>query len=251
MYMLTEGHWWSDRVDQPNEILQRERLGGIALRRNQTWPGNAVSWRFDDPNGAEQVAILVPGATTTHFKVIAYNTSARPQRATMTGWDITAGTWRMTTGVDANGDDKADGPVGTQEVPLERSASVGVTFAPHQTTVLEFALDRPAQPVEQRPDLGIGEDDVRLAGRQLTVTVHSLGAVPASGGTLQVRDASGRVVATAPIPPLPAPTDLQPKTAEVRVTLPADSNGRGGQVTVGLAGNVPEVTRMNNQVPLP
>jgi hypothetical protein len=251
MYMLTEGHWWSDRVDQPNEILQRERLGGIALRRNQTWPGNAVSWRFDDPNGAEQVAILVPGATTTHFKVIAYNTSARPQRATMTGWDITAGTWRMTTGVDANGDDKADGPVGTQEVPFERSASVGITFAPHQTTVLEFALDRPAQPVEQRPDLGIGEDDVRLAGRQLTVTVHSLGAVPASGGTLQVRDASGRVVATAPIPPLPAPTDLQPKTAEVRFTLPAGSNGRGGQVTVGLAGNVPEVTRMNNQVPLP
>ena len=88
MYMLTEGHWWSDRVDQPNEILQRERLGGIALKRNQTWPGNAVSWRFADPEGAEQVAILVPGATPTHFRVIAYNMSDKPQRATMTGWDI-------------------------------------------------------------------------------------------------------------------------------------------------------------------
>ena len=42
MDMYTEGHWWSDRVDQPNEILQRERLGGIALRRNQSWPGNTV-----------------------------------------------------------------------------------------------------------------------------------------------------------------------------------------------------------------
>src|SRR3546814_6917530 len=51
-YMYTEGHWWSDRVDQPNETLQRERLGGIALKRNQTYPGNAVSWRFADPDGA-------------------------------------------------------------------------------------------------------------------------------------------------------------------------------------------------------
>jgi hypothetical protein len=59
------------------------------------------------------------------------------------------------------------------------------------------------------------------------------------------------VVATAPVPPLPAPTDLQPKTAEVRVTLPAGSNARRGQVTVALADNAPEVTRMNNQVPLP
>ncbi|MDB5669707.1 MAG: hypothetical protein JWO25_666, partial [Alphaproteobacteria bacterium] len=77
MYMVTEGHWWSDRVEQPNEILQRERLGGIALRRNQTWPGNAVSWRFDDPDGAEQVAILVPGATPDRLRIIAYNIGDR------------------------------------------------------------------------------------------------------------------------------------------------------------------------------
>jgi hypothetical protein len=210
-----------------------------------------VSWRFDDPEGAEQVAILVPGATPNRFKVIAYNTSDHPQHATMTGWDIAAGTWRMSSGIDSNGDDKADGPVATQEVPLERSASVGVAFAPHQTTVLEFALDRPTGPVEQRADLGIGPDDVRLTGRQLSVTVHSLGAVPAAGGSLQVRDASGRVVATASIPPLPAPLDLHPKTAEVRVSLPAGFVPRGSRVTVGLAGGAPEVTRLNNDVVLP
>jgi len=251
MYMLTQGHWWSDRVDQPNEILQRERLGGIALRRNQTWPGNAVSWRFVDSEGAEQVAILVPGATQTRFKVIAYNVSDRPQRASMTGWDIAAGTWRMTSGVDVNGDDRADGSLTTRDVPFERSASVDLTFPPRQTTVLEFALDKPTLAVEQRPDLGIGHDDVRLNGRQLAVTVHSLGSVAAPAGILQVRDASGNVVAEASVPALQAPLDLTPKTAEMRVSLPAGFSGRAGRVSVALAGDAPEVTRLNNEVLLP
>jgi hypothetical protein len=251
MYMLTEGHWWSDRVDQPNEILQRERLGGIALRRNQTWPGNSVSWRFADANGAEQVAILVPGATPNHFKVIAYNMSDQPQLARMTGWDVDAGVWRMTSGIDSNGDDKADAALKSEEVPLERSASVNVTFAPRQTTVLEFTLDRPTTPVERRPDLGIGGSDVRLAGRQLSVTVHSLGAAPTAGGTLQLRDASGRVLASAAIPPLAAPLDLTPKTAEVRVTLPSAMDAHGARVSISLPGDAPEVTRLNNEVTLP
>src|SRR5690606_13086151 len=43
-YMNTEGHWWSDRVEAPSEFLQRTRLGGIALKRNQSWPGHTVSW---------------------------------------------------------------------------------------------------------------------------------------------------------------------------------------------------------------
>jgi hypothetical protein len=249
MYMQTEGHWWSDRVEAPNEILQRERLGGIALKRNQTWPGNTVSWRFAELDGAEQVAILMPGATPTHFKVIAYNVSDHVQHATMTGWDVTAGTWRMSSGTDANGDDRPDGTVATQEVPLERSASVPVQFAPHRTTVIELTLDKATTPTEQRPDLGIDTDDVKLKGRQLSVIVHSLGALPAPGGTLRVVDASGRTLASGNIPPLPAPLDLMPKTAEVRVTLPGGAHG--DRVVVGLPGDAPEVTKLNNEVPLP
>src|SRR3546814_1793988 len=81
--MYTEGHWWSDRVDQPNETLQRERLGGIALKRNQTYPGNAVSWRFADPDGAVNTAILVPDATRDRFRVLGYNVTDAPLAATM------------------------------------------------------------------------------------------------------------------------------------------------------------------------
>ena len=68
--MYTEGHWWSDRVDQPTDILQRERLGGVALNRNQTWPGNSVSWRFAEP-GAGTGRDTGPRRDAGRFKVIA------------------------------------------------------------------------------------------------------------------------------------------------------------------------------------
>lgn len=129
MYMNTEGHPWTDRAEQiQSDILQRERLGGVALRRNQTWPGHTVSWCFEEPDAAEQVAILMPGATPSHFTITAFNTGDRAQRAAMTTWNVTAGRWRMTS---------ADG---SRDVPIERSASVALSFPPRAESRFEFTL---------------------------------------------------------------------------------------------------------------
>jgi hypothetical protein len=249
MYMYTEGHWWSDRVDQPNEILQRERLGGIALRRNQTWPGNTVSWRFDQPEAATQVAILVPNPRPDAFRVIAYNTTTVAQRATMAGWTVTSGTWTMKAATSTDGGATLT-PTDSRELTLERSASTEVTFAPGTTTVLDFALKQASAPVEQRPDLGIGTDDVVVQGRRVTVTVHSLGSQPAAGGVVTLVDEGGEEIVRSAVPALAAPTDLTPKTATVRMTIPAGVDPATLSVRVALAGDAPEVTRLNNQVPL-
>lgn len=244
-YMYTKGHWWSDRVEQPNEILQRERLGGIALRRNQTWPGNSVSWHFDEPGAGEQVAILMPGSTRDHFRVIAYNRTDRPQQATMTAWNVTAGRWTMRRATSGeNGKTLAPDGAPTA-LPLERSLGTRVTFAPHTTTVYDFALAIPTTPVEQRPDLGIGIDDVARTANGFVVTVHSLGAQPTSGGTLTLRGANGAVMATAPIPPLAAPTDLRSRTTVVRVNA---ARNNAASIDIALPDDAPEVTRLNNRV---
>ncbi|MBB4153377.1 hypothetical protein GGQ80_001279 [Sphingomonas jinjuensis] len=232
-YMQTEGHWWTDRVEAPSEWLQRERLGGIALRRNQSWPANAVSWRFADAAAAEQVALLVKG-TTKKLRITAYNTSSSAQRAALSTWNIDAGEWRITT------------PTGATTAMLERGAMTAVTFAPGET-VLSLDLIRATTPTDQRPDLGIGPDDVVVKGRRVTLTVHSLGSKPTTGGTASLM-ANGRVVATAPIPPMPAPLDLQPVTTRVTLTLPADTGQ--AEATIALTNADREVTQRNNRVPL-
>lgn len=250
MALYTEGHWWSDRVEQPSEILQRERLGGVALKRNQTWPGHTVSWRFATPGAAEQVAILVPGATRERFRVIAYNTSATEQRATMTTWNVTAGAWTMQAATSTDGG-RTLAPGGTAgTLALERSAGTEVRFAPGTTTILDFALTSPAAAVETRPDLGIGRDDVVVTGRRVTVTVHGLGAVATTGGRAWLTGADDKVLAQRAVSPLAAPTDLTPKTATVTLTLPVGVDPAGVTAHVGLDGDAAEVTRLNNAVPI-
>ncbi|KQM64969.1 hypothetical protein ASE75_07875 [Sphingomonas sp. Leaf17] len=249
-YMYTEGHWWSDRVDQPNEILQRERLGGIALRRNQTWPGNTVSWRFVAAGAAEKVAILVPGATRDRFRIIAWNTTDVAQAAAMATWNVTAGRWTMQASTSSDGGRTLTPTAPPRDVMLERSATTDVTFAPGTTTVLDFALVAASTPVDQRPDLGIGRDDIVVTGRRVAVDVHSLGAVGTGGGRADLVDAGGAVVATARIPALAAPVDLLPQTTRVTLTMPAKADPATLAVRVALDGDAAEITQGNNRVML-
>ncbi len=247
-YTQTEGHWWTDRVEVDSQYLQRSRLGGVALVRGNMYQGNTVSWSFQNPEDAVGVAILMPNATRTHFKVIAYNTTDHPVKTVMTGWNVASGQWEMKTGA---GDDKdnlgAEAAIAT--VPLEKTSSVDVSFAPGQTTVYEFTLKVPGDEPVNRPDLGIGVDDIKVGHRRIEVTVHSLGAKEAPAGWVQLVDAKGAVVTQVATPTLPAPIDMKPHTIKVRLAVPLGFNTKGAGVRVTLGG-VKEITQLNNSVPL-
>jgi hypothetical protein len=249
MYTQTEGHWWSDRVEIDSRFLQRTRMGGIAEERNQLYPGATVSWKFADDEDAVKVALLVPGATPNHFKVIAYNISDHDVKATMTGWDIASGSWEMKSATNDGDNQALPADAKSATVDLERSASLPVSFAPGKTTVYEFTLKTPGEPTQTRPDIGIGPDDIKIKGGTATVTVHSLGAKDVPAGKAELVDASGKVVAQVATPVLAAPTDLKPHTATVKLKVPAKFNNKGATVRLDLGG-LKEVTQMNNSVPL-
>ena len=247
MYSRTEGHWWSDRVEMENSYLQRSRLGGVALARNNMYPGATVSWSFSDPNGAESVALLVPNPSRTHFKVIAYNITGKPVKAKMTGWNVDSGEWDVKSGPGDAHDNLAATARG-KTVAFEKTSSLDVTFAPHTTTVYEFTLKTPSGDAPNtRADLGIGVDDVKHDGTAVSVTVHSLGAKDAAPAKVRIVDAKGKVVAEVATPALPAPRDLKPHTATVTLTVPAALSG----AKVQIVSPDKEVTQLNNTVRLP
>jgi len=238
-YINTLGSLWIDRVNVADAEIQRARLGGIALVRNYTYAGHVVSWRFAEPGAESRVAILVPEATPHHVRITAYNLDTKPVAAAMTGWDVEPGTWSL----------RVDGGV-ARSVAFERTKSLDVTFPPRAETSIELRLVTKGVPYWSRPDLGISEGDVRVDGRTMRVRVHSLGSVDAPASTVIVRDASGRTIASASVPPLKAPNDLAPKTADVTLTLPAGASLEGALVVVEMSGSVPEITLRNNVVPL-
>ena len=248
MYMHTEGHWWSDRVELPTDILQRTRLGGLANKRSQMTPGHTVSWRFDGADGTD-IAVLVKDATKTGFKVIAYNTTDKPVTATMTGWNVAPGQWTLSEGLDANGDDAIDGAAQTRTVAFERSLGTTITLAPRQTTIVDMALATAGDDPAKRADLGIGRGDVVVKGAGVTATVHSLGAQDAAAAKLELVDASGKVLDSAAIPALKAPTDLLPKTAKIKLKIPGGVKASG--LRVRIVSTQSQNTALNDEVVLP
>ena len=247
-YINTDGQLWSDRVNVHAEDLQRARLGGIALLRNGIYPGHAVSWRFEAPATAKSVALLIPDATRTRFTVIGYNLDAVPVKAIVTGWQVDPGEWEVTEGVDANGDDKMDGPGKARVVAFERSADLPVTFAPKTTTVLSFRLVKAGTPYWERPDLGLDAGDVKAGSSSISVTVHNVGSVASPSATVGLVTAGGKVVAAAQVPAIEAPLDLRPKTATVTVTVPAGTPLKGARVVIDPEGALKEITKKNNAV---
>ena len=224
--------------------------------RNYCYPGNAVSWRFDAPANDQSVAILVPEATPDHVKIIAYNLEREPVTAHMTGWEVDPGQWTMTQGTQkgiGNAQPPLDAPVDnitTQTVGFERSKDLTVTFPPRTQTVIELKLAAPGTPYWQRPDLGIDPEDVKVEGSKMTVTVHSVGALDAPASKVVLRNRDGKTLATAQVPALKAPVDLEPKTANITLAVPAGSDLKGATVTIECSGDIPEITLMNNTVTL-
>jgi hypothetical protein len=255
-FINTKGSLWIDRIYFNNGELQRSRLGGVALMRNYCYPGNAVSWRFDAPANDQSVAILVPEATPDHVKIVAYNLDREPVTAHMTGWEVDPGRWTMTQGTQKGigaAPASADAPVQnleTRSVAFERSKDLTITFPPHAQTVIELKLATKGTPYWERPDLGLDPEDVKVDGAKMTVTVHSVGALDAPASKVVLRNRDGKTLATASVPALKAPVDLEPKTANATLAVPAGSDLKGATVTVECGGDTPEITLMNNTVTL-
>ncbi len=247
-YINTEGSLWIDRVGVPYSELQRERLGGIALVRNSFYPGNSISWTFHSPANEESAAILVREATPTSIKIVVNNLSSVSIKTTMTAWDVEPGRWQLATGVDRNGDDEADGEMQTTSLDLERGTGVDLTFDPHVSTVLRFKLIDKGATYWSRPDLGIGNDDVVVKDRTITVTVHSLGAIDSPPVELAWLDHNGKTLASTTMPQLKAPTDLLPKRVTITMTAPPGRNLVGSSLMIDPESKVKEITRLNNSV---
>jgi len=181
-------------------------------------------------------------------QIVAYNLDTAPVTARMTLWDVAPGAWDVTQGTRPFAERGPLGGAATRRADLGRSSEMPVTFAPRTVTVIEMRLVSKGTPYWSRPDLGIGADDVQVAGRTMNVTVHSLGAVAAPASRMVLRDRAGREIARTRVPAMAAPLDLRPRKSAVSLTLPAGASWTGGSITVEAPGGTVEITQKNNMV---
>lgn len=246
MYVNTEGHLWTDRVSVPSQDLQRARLGGVGSWRSAIYPAHLVSWEFEQPARAEDVAIKFPVAGRDRAEFHAFNLKRNEEvRARMHVWDLDPGLWEVTEQIERDGE-WVD--VAVRQEELERTRVIEFTFAPVTTTrvVLRQVEDRGT--FRNRADLAIGEEEVRRQGNRIHVTVHNIGAAASPQTEIAFLDESGREIDRRRVRALEAPVDLSPRTDRVTLRVPAGTSGR---IVVDPDNRIREITRINNELIVP
>lgn len=249
-YINTEGSIWIDRVTPFNPVIQEDRLGGTALtRQNVLYPQNFVSWKFNKPANYESMAIFLSKAKPDGIYIIAYNLDLEPVMADMTVCNVKPGRWRVRQGLDTNDDQQIDSDATERIVDLERGELLNLVFAPCKYNIVSLELIEPAEKgYWERPDLGIGPTDVKITDNSVKVRVHSLGAVATPSTTLELRDAKGKLVAIAQVPPLEAPLDLIPRWTDITLTVAEGTDISSGSVQIDPEAKIKQITRRNTIV---
>ncbi len=247
-YYDTEGSPWIDRVYVAERELQRSRLGGVALSRNDIFPGNYISWKFKAPAKGESAAILVKSATPSELHIQVYNLEDRTIQASMKGWDVLPGTWEIKEAIASEGDDQPDSSLKNREVEFGLSDTVNFSFPPRQSIFLSLKLVKKGTAYSELPDLAIGKDDITTNENKIYVIVHNLGAVESARSRIALIDAEGKIVAESDIPSIKAPDDLFPKTKKIVLIVPAGMNISGMHLKIDPDNKVNEITKVNDSI---
>lgn len=242
-WLLTEAEPYTDRIPYPGRTLLPVLYLGAATSGKSHVPAHWVSWE----GGGTDFAALILEARPDRLKALVYSFADTPRNMKMRLWRLPHGQYDVAMGVDRNGDDEIDETIAQQRSELARGDAVEFSAPPGETVVLELRLVEELDRVTARPDLAVGPDDVTTEGGSVKVTVHNIGAAAAPESAVELRNAEDKVIAKARVPPLEAPLDLKPKTAEV--TLASEGATVGGcQVVVDPADTVKEITEVNNVV---
>lgn len=251
-FINTEGSVWIDRISSFNPMIQEDRLGGVALTRtNILYPQHFVSWKFLAPAKYDDVAIFLQSPSDTLIKVIAYNLKDNPVKALMTAWNLKPGNWKIRTGADINDDQLIDGAGIISNVEVERGSDIEIDFKSKGYSIIELSLNDPSEDnFDLLPDLAIGVEDIKITDKTLTVRVHNVGSAASPETRIEIKDSFGKIVGTASVPPLNAPTDLLPKWKDIKIDLFENINLRGGSVQIDPEGKINEITLINSKLNL-
>ena len=234
-FMMREGSVWIDRVYFSCDEIQRQRLGGIALNRGSNFvPGNAVSWRFDSPDQAEKVAVLIPRATDHGMEIICWNTDSRPAEVELTGMEVQNGTWTV------NG----------KRLEWGRNRTIKLTLPAGKEYRIQLELQGEGTDGSKYCDLAIGQGDVSLTadGTAIRIVLHNLGSKEAPASTVALMDRRGKVIASTMAEALAAPTDLQPSTCVIDLPIPAGTTLDKARIVIDPKDLIREVWERNNSI---
>lgn len=243
-YINTDGQLWVDRGVIDIAQIQKDRIGGVAHERFSLYPRHFIRWEFA-PGEETDVAVLVTKGAPDQICFSAYNMTDKTATAKMTFEDVLPGIWEMKQGCGRMIGESKDTVV--SKVEGRRFDSVLIVFEPGCYTTVELTLSEPGIPYWEQPDLAIEKEDIIVKDSCIRVMVHNIGGRDSVLTTLALKDPKGNVLRSSQIPPIPAPSDLYPKTMEIPLWT-RGINLEGCFIELDPEQRMNEITRNNNIV---
>ncbi len=244
MDMVTRTEQSGDRVHMTwvggKKFTDQMYFGCMPGARNELMPLHAVS--YEGPSA--EFAGLVLDDTPKHLAWVGYNFEPAAQTGKLRVWRLEPGTYRVRTGIDTNGDDKIDEPLGQpRTLDLRRYEPIPITLPSRKLVVVDVTqIANDPVPLAQRCDLGITREDAVRDETTLTVKVHNLGCEASGPFSVAVKDSDAKTLATQKHHGLDGVLDLQPKVAAFTFAdLPTS-----GSLRVEVRGPAKEITEVNN-----
>jgi hypothetical protein len=246
----TVGSIWIDRIYANTNVLQTDRLGGVALARiRQIYPQHYLSWEIAEPADYRSLAFFVPAAAPDSIQVIAFNLEKETVHAGMKLWNILPGKWSIVTGLDSDDDQHMDQETSREIRYLERGSELNLSFASRTHTLVSLQLVEPAHTTySQRADLAISSAGLHIEENKVTVRVYSQGGMASPETILELKDASGKLVGRVPVPAMKAPLDLGPNWLDVDLPIPVDTDLSSGSIEIDPEKSIDQITRLNTRV---
>lgn len=241
-YFNTEGHWWTDRAEARHDMLQRARMGGIALTRNRMLPGHTLEWFFNKDE-AMSIALLMPRPQETEFTLEAFNTSDKAITGRAQGYLTRNGTWEIEVGIDTNGDNKIDKPLSKTTQYFGRGEFLSLTFMPKVTTLVHAKLLKEDILPTQRADLAVSPFDVNI-GKKISVGIHNIGNKAAENFSVHLETLDGQAVDSISFNGLANAEDLWLKRVNASFALP--KNILVENLRIRIEAREAEISKLNN-----
>ena len=239
-YIFKEGSIWTDRIYYRPELIQRSRLGGVALNRSQRYvPENPVIWSFENDSLAKKVAIHVTERTPASLKIDFFNTENREVKVTMKGFEVLGGKWTLRQGTDRKK---------VSKVVFGGGRILSLTIPPFAEYQIELNLEGRGEEYNAMTDLGIGEEDITVTEEGVSVVLHNLSGKEAPRTVVAIVDQQGKVISQTISAAIPAPNDLKPKTMVVTIPKPGSLSLNGCKVVVDPRNEIDEIYEDNNIV---
>lgn len=236
-FLYTKGSIWTDRIQYSADAIQIARLGAPAMNRISHYaPSNPVAWRFEDEENSGKVAIWVHDCDNSHFSVEFYNTDRKPVKVKLIGAQSLLGDWELV---------KPDGKI--QALEFGRTRSVDLIL-PKGESHISMRLTGEAVPYDSLTDLGISSEDIRIEGDKVAVTLHNVSGQDAEPMKVSLVNASGKTISSMTSPRITAPEDLLPKTAVIRLAVPAGTELKGCRIVIDPDNEITELYETNNSV---